>query len=216
MDPDGSLMTLRIRDKMSAHNLDDSGLDSRMELLIEFRDNNRPLEKPAADALVEEIRAANPPEVVSVSLRERRPGFGELGSLAHIWQVALDLATSHQALAAGGTAAIASALRPIFKILEKRQEQKIVLKGPGFELQGPASMFSDHTGELMDRVKEAIASKEKGAVVQFRIACARFTSRIVAFHSRPSASWMNRCFRPSENFIGTCNSSGSGWSKTTR
>lgn len=134
-----------------------------MDLLIDFKDNNRPLERPAADALAEEILAAHGTEVASVSVRERRPGFGELGSLAHIWQIAVDLASSHGALAAGGTAAIASALRPIFKILEKRQEQRIVLKGPGFELQGPASMFSDRTGELIDRVKEAIASKEKRA-----------------------------------------------------
>jgi hypothetical protein len=132
-----------------------------MELLIEFKDDNSPLEKPVADALVEEIRAACPPDVASVSLRERRPGFGELGSLAHIWQVAVDLATSHQALAAGGGAAIASAVRQIFRLLEKRQEQKVVLKGPGFELQGPASMFADRTGELMDRVQDAIAAKKK-------------------------------------------------------
>jgi len=125
-----------------------------MELLIEFRDDNIPLEKSAAESLAAEIHAAHQPGL-SVTVRERRPGFGELGSLAHIWQIAVDLAS-----AAGGTAAVAHVLRPIFKILEKRQEQKIILKGPGFTLQGPAGMLGGRMDELIDHFEEAMKSKQ--------------------------------------------------------
>ena len=134
-------------------------MPSNIELLIEFRDNERPLGKADVEALIEDTRAQGLPMGVSLSLRERRPGFGELASLAHIWQIAVDLATSHGALAAGGSAALTAALRPVFKIFERREEQVVVLKGPGFELKGPARMFSGQTDELIERLKEAIASQ---------------------------------------------------------
>jgi hypothetical protein len=130
----------------------------RLELLIELRDDDRPLTKSDVDTLIEEIRGPLQ-EGVSVSARERRPGFGELGSLAHIWQIAVDLAASHGALAAGGTFGLTTALRPIFKILEKRAEQTITFKGPGFEIKGPASMFSDRADDLIESVKKAIQAE---------------------------------------------------------
>jgi hypothetical protein len=133
-----------------------------VKLVIEPADNQHPLSKKDMEEVLREIQAEGIPPGVQISLREREPGVGELASIAHLWQLVVDLVTTGAGTAAAGHL-LNKTLPPVLKYFETREQAKVKVKTGGVTLEAPAHMSPGHVAALVDRV---VAASGKAAPVK--------------------------------------------------